>query len=113
MKKRKLNKGSSAPKTYYYVKDIAFLAHEPLLEKFREFKVFIRKLKKAIGKEEGHTAQHLEANKPVYTLDHIVKERWVGGVSMGRVDISVSVSEFVYMHCIAIEFFTPPFLVSH
>lgn len=77
LKKRKLNKGSSAPKTYYYVKDIAFLAHEPLLEKFREFKVFIRKLKKAIGKEEEHTAQHLEANKPVYTLDHIVKERCV------------------------------------
>lgn len=75
-KKRKLNKGSSAQRTYYYVKDIAFLAHEPLLEKFREFKVFMRKLRKAIGKEDDYTAKRLEDNKPVYTLDHIVKERY-------------------------------------
>ena len=64
-------------RTYYYVKDIAFLAHEPLLDKFREFKVFMRKLRKAIGKEDEYTAKHLEDNKPVYTLDHIVKERCV------------------------------------
>lgn len=61
--------------TYYFTKDIKYLAHEPIISKFREFKVFIRKLKKAIAKEEPDTAARLEQNKPVYTLDHILKER--------------------------------------
>ena len=73
--KKKVNKGSTANKTYYYIKDIQYLAHEPVLNKFREFKVFLRKLKKAIAKEEPDTAQRLENNKPVYRLDHILKER--------------------------------------
>lgn len=75
--KKKVNKGSTANKTYYYIKDIQYLAHEPVLNKFREFKVFLRKLKKAIAKEEPDTAQRLEDNKPVYKLDHILKERFV------------------------------------
>lgn len=74
--KKKVNKGSTANKTYYYIKDIQYLAHEPVLNKFREFKVFLRKLKKAIAKEEPDTAQRLEDNKPVYRLDHILKERY-------------------------------------
>ena len=65
----------SAPCTYYFTKDIKYLAHEPIIWKFREFKVFIRKLKKAIAKEEPDTAKRLEQNKPVYKLDHILKER--------------------------------------
>ena len=72
-----MNKGSTAHKTYYYVKDIQYLLHEPVLDKFREFKIFVRKLKKALGKDELGTAARLEENKPVYTLDHIVKERFV------------------------------------
>ena len=74
-RKRTLNKGSTAPRTYYYVKDIAFLAHESLIDKYREFKVFIKRLKKAIGREEDHTVCHLLNNKPNYTLDHIIRER--------------------------------------
>ena len=73
--KKKVNKGSTAHKTYYYVKDIQYLLHEPIVGKFREFKVFIRKLKKALGKDEPDTAARLKENKPVYSLDHIVKER--------------------------------------
>eukprot|EP00795_Rhopilema_esculentum_P015350 gene15350-6582_t len=74
--KKKVNKGSTANKTYYYVKDIQYLLHEPVLDKFREFKVFIRKLKKALGRDETSRAAKLEENKPVYSLDHIVKERY-------------------------------------
>lgn len=72
---KKVNRGSTAYRTYYYHKDIQFLAHEPLLEKFREFRVFMRRLKKALHKDQELTARKLEDNKPIYTLDHIVKER--------------------------------------
>ena len=39
--KKKAGKGSSMPKTYYLVKDINYLLHEPIVNKFREFKVGI------------------------------------------------------------------------
>jgi len=74
--KKKVNKGSTAPRTFYYVKDIKYLAHEPILEKFREYKTFAKKLKKALGKKEFDSAKSLEENKPEYTLDHLVKERY-------------------------------------
>eukprot|EP00250_Pteridium_aquilinum_P024386 c29005_g1_i1 orf=919-2790(-) len=63
-------------KTYYHVKDINFLAHEPLLEKSREIKVFERKIKKARAKKNSSLAARLEANRPSYSLDHLVKERY-------------------------------------
>ena len=73
--KKKVNHGSTAHRTYYFAKDILFLSHEPLLEKFREFKVFVKKLTRAIHKGEIHSADKLVENKPVYTLDHVIKER--------------------------------------
>ena len=72
---KKVNKGSTAYRTYYHAKDIQFLAHEPLLDKFREFKVFMKKVKKAYHKEQDSTVQKLYEHKPIYTLDHIVRER--------------------------------------
>eukprot|EP01136_Pigoraptor_vietnamica_P020841 Opistho-1_new@70290 len=75
-KNKKKVAGSTVNRTYYFVKDIQYLAHEPLLQKFREFKVFIRKLKKAIHKNEPGLAKSLEENKPVYNLDRLVKERY-------------------------------------
>ncbi|CCM00936.1 uncharacterized protein FIBRA_02983 [Fibroporia radiculosa] len=74
--RKRANKGSSAPTSFYYVKDIAYLAHEPVLKKLREHKAFAKKLSRALGRGEWSSAQSLEENKPVYRLDHIIKERY-------------------------------------
>ena len=75
--RKKANKGSSAPTNFYYAKDIAYLAHEPVLRKLREHKAFAKKLARALGRGEWSSAKSLEENKPVYRLDHIIKERYV------------------------------------
>lgn len=74
--KKKVNKGSTAARTFYLIKDIKFLLHEPIVNKFREYKVFVRKLRKAYGKSEWNAVERLKDNKPSYKLDHIVKERY-------------------------------------
>ncbi|KAJ3004049.1 mRNA-binding ribosome synthesis protein nop7 [Thoreauomyces humboldtii] len=74
--KKKVGKGSTAPRTYYYRKDIQFLFHEPVLHKLREQKIFARKLSKAIAKQEWTKAKSLQEHRPEYTLDHIIKERY-------------------------------------
>lgn len=74
--KKKVNKGSTAPRTFYLLKDIRFLLHEPIVGKFREYKVFVRKLKKAYAKIEWSDVERLKENKPTYKLDHIIKERY-------------------------------------
>nr|XP_033812781.1 LOW QUALITY PROTEIN: pescadillo homolog [Geotrypetes seraphini] len=74
--KKKVNKGSTAPRTFYLLKDIRFLLHEPIINKFREYKVFVRKLRKAFGKGEWNAVERIKENKPGYKLDHIVKERY-------------------------------------
>jgi len=75
-RKRAQKGNSSKVQTLYYEKDIRFLLHEPIVWKFREFKVFLRKLKKAEEKKNWETVDRLKANKPKYSLDHIVKERY-------------------------------------
>lgn len=74
--KKKANKGSTAPTTFYYYKDIQYLMHEPVLAKFREHKTFAKKLTKALGRGEVSAAKRLEENRPNYQLDHIIKERY-------------------------------------
>jgi pescadillo protein len=74
--KKKANKGSSAPTSFYYTKDIAYLAHEPVLKRLREHKAFAKKLSRALGRGEWSAAKSLEEQKPVYRLDHIIKERY-------------------------------------
>jgi hypothetical protein len=74
--RKRANKGNSAPTSFYYAKDIAYLAHEPVLNKLREHKAFAKRLSRALGRGEWSSAKSLEDNKPVYRLDHIIKERY-------------------------------------
>ncbi|KAJ1798898.1 mRNA-binding ribosome synthesis protein nop7, partial [Coemansia sp. RSA 2599] len=74
--RKKANKGSTTLTTFYYAKDIQLLLSEPLMNKLREHKIFLRRLKHAIGKQDLTKAKTLENNRPQYTLDHLVIERY-------------------------------------
>ncbi|KAI9501677.1 mRNA-binding ribosome synthesis protein nop7 [Coemansia spiralis] len=74
--RKKANRGSTKPTTFYYSKDIQQLLNEPLIAKFREHKVFLRKLQHALGKDDLTRAKTLESNRPQYNLDHLVIERY-------------------------------------
>ena len=85
-------------RTFYYVKDIQFLAHEPLLERFRDFKAFMKKVKRAFHKDQKHTVERLYENRPVYTVDHIVRERYAvccNGVCMEESYCNSSFSQLI------------------
>ena len=63
-------------KTYYHIKDIKILMHDKLLQKFREIKAHVKKHKKLLGKKENKLAEEHNSNKPIYSLSHIIKERY-------------------------------------
>lgn len=82
--KRKVSKSVTSSTTFYYAKDIQYLLHEPLLQKFREQKVLEKKISRALGRGDLGDANRLEKNasrpektgKPRYTLDHVIRERY-------------------------------------
>ncbi|XP_045113015.1 pescadillo homolog [Portunus trituberculatus] len=74
--RRKAQKGDSTIKTLYYMKDIQFLLHEPIIWKFREHRAFSLKIKHAKAKKDRSKVQRMMQNKPMYRLDHIVRERY-------------------------------------
>ena len=63
-------------KVYYDIKDISYVMHEPLLAKFREFKSFMKKIRKSSGRNQFEDARRKDELKPKITLDHLVKERY-------------------------------------
>ncbi|KAF6818741.1 ribosome biogenesis protein pescadillo [Colletotrichum sojae] len=82
--KKKVSKSSTASTTFYYAKDIQYLLHEPLLQKFRDQKSLEKKISRALGRGDVGDAKRLEKNaarpdetgKPRYTLDHVIRERY-------------------------------------
>ncbi|KAK6136672.1 hypothetical protein DH2020_029579 [Rehmannia glutinosa] len=60
--------------SYYHMKDIMFLKHEPLLEKLRDIRSYEKKVKKAMSKKNRDLAERLLTRKPTYTLDMLIKE---------------------------------------
>ncbi|DBA73716.1 TPA: hypothetical protein ACH3X2_009694 [Trebouxia sp. C0005] len=69
-------KSQGQNKTYYHTKDISFLAHDPLLSKFRDQWSFGKKIKKARAKKNRSLADSLAQRRPSYRIDHLVKERY-------------------------------------
>ncbi|KAL9121684.1 MAG: hypothetical protein Q9187_001761 [Circinaria calcarea] len=75
--KRKASKSSTQSTTFYYTKDIQYLLHEPLLNKFRDHKALSKKIARALGRGEVGDAARLEKNgASKISLDHIIKERY-------------------------------------
>ncbi|GME33851.1 Ribosome biogenesis protein pescadillo [Neofusicoccum parvum] len=75
--RKKANKSASHSTTFYYTRDIQYLLHEPLLNKFRDHKALAKKISRALGRGEVGDAARLEKNlTPRMTLDHIIKERY-------------------------------------
>ncbi|KAM0477924.1 hypothetical protein ACHAPX_005691 [Trichoderma viride] len=82
--KKKVSKSSTSSTTFYYTKDIQYLLHEPLVQKFRDHKSLEKKISRALGRGDVSDAKRLETNaarpektgKPTYTLDHVVRERY-------------------------------------
>lgn len=82
--RKKVNKSSTESTTFYYAKDIQYLLHEPILQKFRDQKALEKKISKALGRGDFGDAKRLESNaarpdktgKPHYTLDHVIRERY-------------------------------------
>ncbi|KAL8974433.1 MAG: hypothetical protein Q9197_001339 [Variospora fuerteventurae] len=75
--KRKASKTSTPSTTFYYTKDIQYLLHEPILNKFRDHKALAKKIARSLGRGEVGDAARLEKTaKPRITLDHIIKQRY-------------------------------------
>uniref|UniRef100_A0A6G1SNT5 Pescadillo homolog n=1 Tax=Aceria tosichella TaxID=561515 RepID=A0A6G1SNT5_9ACAR len=74
--KSKLTGANTRRKTYFFTRDIQMLMNEPLLYKFSEFKVFMRRLTRAKGRHDREAFEKQMDNKPFYKLDTVVKERY-------------------------------------
>lgn len=82
--KKKVSKSSTASTTFYYSKDIQYLLHEPLVNRFREQKALEKKISRALGRGDVTDAKRFERNaarpektgRPRYTLDHVIRERY-------------------------------------
>ncbi|XP_063713403.1 pescadillo homolog [Symsagittifera roscoffensis] len=73
---KQANKGNPTKTTFYLLKDVKFLQNEPLLQKFHEQRIFVKRIKKAVGRREYSQAEELDDRFPKVKLDHLVFERY-------------------------------------
>ena len=73
---REPKKKKNTNKTYYHIKDLRFLSHDQLIDKFREIDAWVKKIHKAKIKKDPIKVQKLSENAPTYTLHHLIKERY-------------------------------------
>ncbi|CBZ51850.1 putative pescadillo family protein [Neospora caninum Liverpool] len=71
---KKKKKGKD--KIYYHTKDVLHIAHEPLLDTFRQIKATDKKVRRALGRKEKQLAKKYARSKPAVRLHHIVRERF-------------------------------------
>ncbi|KAJ1833369.1 mRNA-binding ribosome synthesis protein nop7 [Coemansia sp. RSA 2711] len=74
--RKQANRGSTKLTTFYYSRDIQLLLSEPLMQRFREHKTFLRKLQHALAKDDLTRARAMDRQRPTYTLNHLVLERY-------------------------------------
>jgi pescadillo protein len=55
------------------LKDVNFLALDPLIEKLRQSKIYLRKYKKAKAKGDIGKLRYLSTHKPKVSLNHLVR----------------------------------------
>uniref|UniRef100_A0A7S1I7A5 Pescadillo homolog n=1 Tax=Eutreptiella gymnastica TaxID=73025 RepID=A0A7S1I7A5_9EUGL len=69
--------GLKAGSTFYFNKDINWLMEDPILETFRQFHHYGKKLQRHIGRGDIAKAKNFKLhNKPEYSIVHCVKERY-------------------------------------
>eukprot|EP01053_Blabericola_migrator_P002044 Blabericola_migrator_1__2043@NODE_1558_length_4277_cov_131_042993_g1021_i0_p2_GENE_NODE_1558_length_4277_cov_131_042993_g1021_i0NODE_1558_length_4277_cov_131_042993_g1021_i0_p2_ORF_typecomplete_len498_score121_30Pescadillo_N/PF06732_11/5_7e93Pescadillo_N/PF06732_11/1_6e04BRCT_2/PF16589_5/3_6e10Pannexin_like/PF12534_8/0_0048Pannexin_like/PF12534_8/1_2e03rRNA_processing/PF08524_11/1_1e02rRNA_processing/PF08524_11/0_0082Astro_capsid_p/PF12226_8/0_064RXLR/PF16810_5/38RXLR/PF16810_5/45_NODE_1558_leng len=71
---KKLRRGDD--KVYYHVRDIQYLAHDPLINKFKEDKAVAKKIRKALAKKEPEKAKAIFSRIKKLSLTHIIRERY-------------------------------------
>lgn len=98
--KSKITGGNTRRKTYFFTRDVQSLMNEPILYKFYEFKVFMRRITRAKGRHDLEKFQQAIDNKPVYKLDSVVKERYPRFVDALRdCDDALSMCSLYAMFC--------------
>ncbi|KAL5797029.1 hypothetical protein ACOSQ2_001849 [Xanthoceras sorbifolium] len=62
--------------TYYHLKDVAFIRHDPILEELRAKSTYLKKVTKAKAKKNRELADALLKRQPEIKLDRLVIERY-------------------------------------
>lgn len=61
--------------TYYHLKDVSFIRHDPILEDLRAKSAYRKKIIKAKAKRNKELADILKNRQPEIKLDRLVRER--------------------------------------
>lgn len=74
--RKKAQKGRPGIDVLYLRKDINFITHEPMIWKFRQRQIFLRKLKKAKRRLDTDKVRSVRRTQPKLALDHMIRERY-------------------------------------